>query len=76
MKRFISTLSRWLKRLITLPIAIVVKGFAALFSLAVTLLSIPAVRGWLWDKMKDRTKKKVIDIEGRVKKKAKKHLGK
>lgn len=74
MKKFFGFLKRFIKRLIALPFVLLVRGFLGLVSLALTILSIPAVREWLWKQFKSKTKEKIVDIEGKVKKKTKKKI--
>lgn len=49
----------------SLPIRIIIKSF----SLLLGILSLPAVRNYLWNKMMKKGKDKIIEVEGQEVKK-------
>ncbi len=46
--------------------ALFVRGFLALLSGLLWILSIPRVRDWIWGKIVGKSKKKVIDARAKV----------
>lgn len=45
---------------------IIRKTLTVIGSAALSILSIPAVRDWIWDKIMKKGKEKIIEAEGKV----------